>query len=204
MHVGPGHLHLAETERGRRHVREHEEIVVLQLGQVVGNAARRADVHLHVLLFECPGQMLGLVRVAVDQEHPRLAGRRHQPKLAIVVQERVFVALQPGRDRGQSPLVDRLFEDNPVFAFLERDRLAGDLDVSPVDLELPLAVVVIAVDQDLDIERLALKDLRRRGDGRELDLGVITDRQSGCEDIDLAIERRGDLEHVAIGRIAVG
>ena len=144
----------------------------MQLGQVVGNAAGRPHVDLHVLLFEGPGQVLGLIGIAVDQEHPRLAGRRDQPEVAVVVQQRVVVALQPGRDRGQAPLVDRLFEDNAVLAFLELDRLAGDLDVAAVDLELSLVVVVIAVDQDLDVERLALQHLRRRGHGRELDLGV--------------------------------
>ena len=57
-----------------------EQIVVLQLGQVVGRSAGRPDVDLHVLLFEGPGQVLGLVGVAFEQEHPRLARGRDQAR----------------------------------------------------------------------------------------------------------------------------
>ena len=105
--------------------------------------------------------------------------------------------------RGQSAQLDRLFEDNAVLAFLELDRLVGDLDVASIDLDLALVVVVIAVDQDLDVKWLALLDLRRGGHGGELDLGIGANRQRDREDLNLAPERRGRFERIAVGRVAV-
>ncbi len=163
-------------QRGGGDVGEDQQVVVLQLGQGVRHPAGRADVDLHVLLFQGPGQVLGLVGVALDQQHPRLAGGRDQAEVAVVVQQRVAVAAEPGRDRGQPALLDRLLEDDPVLALLELERLVGDLDVAAVDLDAALVVVVVAVDQDLDVERLALQDLRGDVHGRELDLGVGADR----------------------------
>ena len=202
--VGPGHLHLSQAQRGGRDVREDHEVVVLQLGQVIRRPSGRPDVDLHVLLFQRPGQVLGLVGVALDEEHPRLAGGRDQREVAVIVQQRVAVALEPGGDRGQAAQVDRLLEDDAVLARLELDRLVGDLDVAAVDLDAALVVVVVAIDQDLDVERLALEHLGRRVDGRELGLGLGPAGQRDGQHLDLAVHRRGGLEGVAGRGIAVG
>ena len=80
-----------------------KQVIILQLGQVVRRSAGRPRVDLHVLLFQGPGQVLGLVGVAVDQQHARLAGNRDQPEVAVIVEQRVLVALEPRRERGQPP-----------------------------------------------------------------------------------------------------
>ena len=115
-----------------------------------------------------------------------------------------LVTLEPRGDRRQAALLDRLLEDDAVLPLLELHGLVGDLDVAAVDLDRALVVVVVAVDQDLDVERLSLLDLRRGVDGRELDLGVGPARQGDGRDLDLASHRRGGLEGVARGRVAVG
>ena len=103
------------------------------------------------------------------------------------------------------PSVDRLLEDDPVLAFLELDRLVGDLDVAAVDLELALVVVVIAVDQDLDVERLALQDLRRGVHGRELNLGARSRTGNGTVSTStLPLQRGRGLERIAGRGVAVG
>ena len=62
--------------------------------------------------------MLGLIGVALDQEHPRLARGRDQGEVAVVVQQRVLVALEPRRDRSQPAGVDRLLEHELFSPFL--------------------------------------------------------------------------------------
>ena len=61
---------------------------------------------------------------------------------------------------------------------------------------------MVRVDDDLDVERLALQDLRGDVDGGDLDLGVGPGRQGDGRDADPGVER--GLDGVAGGLVAVG
>ena len=85
----------------------------------------------------------------------------------------------PGRERGQPVLLDRLAEAEPVLPLLELLRLGGDLVAGRGRPRCALVVVVVRVDHDLDVERLALLDLGGDVDGRDLDLGVLAGLAAG-------------------------
>src|SRR5581483_8141421 len=69
------------------------------------------------------------------------------------------------------------------------------------DFDGPLGFLV-RVDDDLDLERFALLDLRRGVDGGDLDLGVLAGGQRDGRDGDAGAE--GGLQGVALGGVAVG
>ena len=73
LDVGAHHFHLLLGERRGRDVREHDEFIILQVGEVLGQATRRADVELNPFFVERVGQLLAGPGVAVDHQYPWLA-----------------------------------------------------------------------------------------------------------------------------------
>ena len=123
LHVGAGDFHLPLRERGGRHVREDEQLVVLQVGQVVGHAGRRAQIDLDVLLLQGERQLADQLGIALDDQHARLAGGEDQAAFGVVVEQRVACqALDAGRVVGQPLARHRLLEAEAVFALLDRPR----------------------------------------------------------------------------------
>ena len=141
------------------------------------------------MLFQGVHQVAGVLGVALDQEDPGLARGVDQAEVVVVVEQLVLEVPGPDLERGQAVGLDRLAEDEPVLALLDLLPLADDLERAPVDLDVPL-VVVVGVDDDLDVERLALQDLRGDVDGGDLDLGVGPGRQGDGRDGDPGVEAR--------------
>ena len=176
LDVGADHLHLPLRHRRGRHVRDHEQFVVLQVGELVGDALRRARVDDDPFLLQRPAEVLGQFGVALDQQHARLAGAEDEALRGVVVLEFVLEAFYADGVFGQSLVDDRLLEAEMVLAFLDLDLLADDLVGAAEDFDLPL-VIVIGIDDDVHVERLAFTDLRGHLHVRDLHFKIGARRQ---------------------------
>ena len=100
-----------------------------------------------------------------------MPGGVDQAEVVVVVEQLVLEVAGPDLEGGEPVGLDGLAEDEAVLPLLDLLALADDLERASIDLDVPL-VVVVRVDDDLDVERLPLQDLRGDVDGGDLDLGV--------------------------------
>ena len=202
LHVGAGDVHLLLRERRRRDVGENQQFVVLQIGQCLGHPLRRADVGLDAFVFERVGQFPDQAGIAFDDQHARLPAGEDEAGLGVVVEQRV--GLQFGDadgERGEAFALDRLLEPEPVLPLDELAALADHLVIAAIDFEEPF-VVVIGMDDDLDVERLAFADLGRDADLGDLHFRLGAGRQRNGRDGHAAAD--GGLQGIAGGFVAVG
>ena len=173
LHIRPRQLHLSLREACRGDVRQRQQLVILQVGQRLGHPLDRPHIDLDLFLLQRPNELLRQLRIAFDQQHARLARREDEPRFRVVVEQRV--GLQPADlDRVLSqPLPrNRLLKPEPVLARFQFASLTQHLVSPPKDLDQPL-VLVVRVDDDLDVERLAFANLRGHLNGCNLHLGVV-------------------------------
>ena len=182
-------------------VRQDEQFVILEIREIIGDALRRADIDLDPFLLQCEGELLRLLRIAVHEEHPRLAVRIDEALRGVVVEELVLEALDAGSELGHAFAGDLLPEAEAVFAGLDFDFLADDLVRAAEDFDFAF-VVVVRIDDDFDIERLAFADLGRHVHARHLHFGVIADRQRPRENRHVAAEGRA--HGIAESLVAIG
>ena len=129
----------------------------------------RAQIDLNVLLLQGEGQLADQLGIAFDDQHPRLAGGEDQAAVGVVVEQRVacrLVRRGPCSAASRSRSID-CWKRKRFSPFLIGLRFADDLVRAAIDLDQAF-VVVVGVDHDFDVERLALADLGRHVDRGDL------------------------------------
>ena len=194
----------------RRHVREHEHVVILQVREVRRQPRRRSGLDEDALFSQRPFEALSEVGVAVDQQDSRLTGGEDETGGHVVVEqsvvelsdERLPGSVERTADTGGEfgRAIDLLGEPETVLALPDRLASGDDAMLGLEDFDGDF-VVVIAVDDDFDKERLAGRDLRRDDDVSDLNLGLGSRLKGHGVDADSTLQRGS--QGVAFGFVAV-
>ena len=126
LHVGAGNFHLPLRQRRGRHVRQDQQLVVLQVGEVVRHARRRADVDLDVFLLEGGDVSSRISFGSLSTISTRgLPAVKTRPLSLLLSSSVSFVEAAESRavNLASRSLVDGLLKAEAVLPFL--DRLAS-------------------------------------------------------------------------------